>query len=170
MTTTQNLHLPQWEASDRIHHDDFNDAFAAIDTAVAANSTAIADKASTAALSAETRARQNADAALQSAVAQCGNCHIVAYTYTGNGNATHTVTFAKKPLFVFLIPAETSAERVFLNIVRGATSVQSQRQVNDSVCELTWSGNSLTLSARGPYAVMNAASTTYCCLALLTDE
>ena len=35
MTTTQNLHLPQWEADDRIMHGDFNDAFAAIDTAIA---------------------------------------------------------------------------------------------------------------------------------------
>lgn len=36
MNQTQNLHLPQWEASDRIHHDDFNAAMAKIDTAVAA--------------------------------------------------------------------------------------------------------------------------------------
>ena len=34
MNETVNLHLPQFEASDRIHHDDFNDAFAAIDAAV----------------------------------------------------------------------------------------------------------------------------------------
>ena len=33
MDYTQNLHLPQWEETDRIHHDDFNDAFAAIDAA-----------------------------------------------------------------------------------------------------------------------------------------
>ena len=36
MDYTQNLHLPQWVATDRIHHDDFNDAFGRIDTAVAA--------------------------------------------------------------------------------------------------------------------------------------
>ena len=36
MATTQNLHLPQFEGSDRIHHDDFNEAFEKIDTAVAA--------------------------------------------------------------------------------------------------------------------------------------
>ena len=34
MTETNNLHLPQWEETDRIHHDDFNDAMAKIDTAV----------------------------------------------------------------------------------------------------------------------------------------
>ena len=36
MTTTQNLHLPQWEETDRIQMDDFNDAMERIDTAVAA--------------------------------------------------------------------------------------------------------------------------------------
>ena len=36
MNETSNFHLPQFEASDRIHHDDFNAAFEKIDTAVAA--------------------------------------------------------------------------------------------------------------------------------------
>ena len=36
MDYTQNLHLPQWEASDRIMRTDFNDAMAAIDAALAA--------------------------------------------------------------------------------------------------------------------------------------
>lgn len=35
MTTTQNLHLPQWEESDRIMRTDFNDAMQSIDTALA---------------------------------------------------------------------------------------------------------------------------------------
>lgn len=35
MNYTQNLRLPQWEGSDRIHHDDFNEAFGKIDTALA---------------------------------------------------------------------------------------------------------------------------------------
>ena len=34
MNQTQNLHLPQWEAEDRILRTDFNDAMAAIDAAV----------------------------------------------------------------------------------------------------------------------------------------
>ena len=34
MNYTQNLRLPQWEGSDRIHHDDFNEAFGKIDAAV----------------------------------------------------------------------------------------------------------------------------------------
>lgn len=36
MDYTQNLHLPQWEKTDRIMMDDFNDAFDKIDAAVAA--------------------------------------------------------------------------------------------------------------------------------------
>ena len=34
MDYTQNLHLPQWEETDRIMMDDFNDAMAAIDAAM----------------------------------------------------------------------------------------------------------------------------------------
>lgn len=34
MNYTQNLRLPQWEGSDRIHHDDFNEAFGKIDAAI----------------------------------------------------------------------------------------------------------------------------------------
>lgn len=36
MNHTTNCNLPQWEADDRIHHDDFNDAMAKIDAGVAA--------------------------------------------------------------------------------------------------------------------------------------
>ena len=32
MNQTVNLHLPQFEATDRIHHDDFNEAFQTLDT------------------------------------------------------------------------------------------------------------------------------------------
>lgn len=35
MNYTQNLRLPQWEGSDRIHHEDFNEAFDKIDEAIA---------------------------------------------------------------------------------------------------------------------------------------
>ena len=40
MNHTTNLHLPQWEASDRIMHGDFNEAFAKIDAGIAAASAA----------------------------------------------------------------------------------------------------------------------------------
>ena len=36
MDYTQNLHLPQFAETDRIHHDDFNDAMSKIDMAVGA--------------------------------------------------------------------------------------------------------------------------------------
>ena len=41
MNQTQNLHLPQWEKTDRILHDDFNAAFAAIDTGIKAVNDAV---------------------------------------------------------------------------------------------------------------------------------
>lgn len=61
MEHTEYYHLPQWEETDRIMMDDFNDAFSKLDTAVKANSTAIASKADTSALAAETAARQAGD-------------------------------------------------------------------------------------------------------------
>ena len=79
MDYTQNLHLPQWEASDRIMHGDFNDAFAAIDAAVAE------------------KADATTVAALQSAVAG-----IVTGKYTGNGTSSRTIYVGFRPKAVFL--------------------------------------------------------------------
>ena len=63
MNKTANFQLTQWEKTDRIMMEDFNRDNAAIDTALKGN----ADKA----------------AALQTALASCGNCKIV-YGSTGN--------------------------------------------------------------------------------------
>lgn len=72
MTTTQNLNLPQWEKTDRIMMDDFNDAMSKIDAAVNAVSEATV-----------------------------GSIKITAGTYTGDGNvgmsAPNSLTFARKP-------------------------------------------------------------------------
>ena len=57
MNKTANFQLTQWEKTDRIMMEDFNRDNAAIDTALKGN----ADKA----------------AALQTALASCGNCKIV---------------------------------------------------------------------------------------------
>ena len=65
MNKTANFQLTQWEKTDRIMMEDFNRDNAAIDTALKSN----ADKA----------------AALQTALASCGNCQIGLSTYTGTG-------------------------------------------------------------------------------------
>ena len=79
MNHTQNLHLPQFAASDRIMHDDFNDAFSKIDAGVAANTAALALK---------------------------GNCRIEVQTYTGTGtygeNNPTRITFPRRPVMAFV--------------------------------------------------------------------
>ena len=80
MTETQNLHLPQWEAEDRIMRTDFNAAFAALDTAVKNNADAIAAKAGAADLTAEIAARQATD----TAVDKLGAKLLLDYTYSGS--------------------------------------------------------------------------------------
>ena len=60
MNQTENLHLPQWEADDRIMRTDFNAAMQSIDAGVKAANDAIAAKADAADLTAEIAARQAA--------------------------------------------------------------------------------------------------------------
>ena len=73
MDYTQNLHLPQWEADDRIMHDDFNNAFAALDAGV--------------------KAANDAAAAAP---------RIVTGTYTGDGGESVTIEFPFVPKFVVI--------------------------------------------------------------------
>ena len=84
MNKTANFQLTQWEKTDRIMMEDFNRDNAAIDTALKANADGVA--------------------ALQTALASCGNCKIVYGTYTGTDKYgdknPNTLTFAHKPVFV----------------------------------------------------------------------
>lgn len=100
MEHTEYYHLPQWEADDRIHHDDFNDAFAAIDTAVAGKAEA-------------------------SAVPKFYHG-----SYIGDGTATRTITlgFTPKALLIFghksesgsfyqsIIYVSQNISRAFMNV------------------------------------------------------
>lgn len=88
MNQTQNLHLPQWEESDRIMRTDFNDAMASIDAGVKAANDAIAAKANASALT-----------ALQSAMPR-----IVIGTYTGDGEEQRTVALSGQPQFLMVWP------------------------------------------------------------------
>ena len=67
MQQTNNYGLNQWEMTDLIKMEDFNGDNSKIDAAL---------KGQAAALAAETAAREAADAALQTAVAERGNCKI----------------------------------------------------------------------------------------------
>lgn len=66
MNQTQNLHLPQWEKTDRILHDDFNAAFAAIDTGIKAVNDAVTTLGTTKATAASVTALAGRVSAVES--------------------------------------------------------------------------------------------------------
>ena len=86
MENTSNYGLKRWDPEDRILHTEFNDNWDKIDTALKGN----ADKA----------------AALQTALASCGNCQIGISTYTGTGTRGEeyptVITFPKMPTVFFV--------------------------------------------------------------------
>ena len=86
MENTSNYGLKRWDPEDRILHTEFNDNWDKIDTALKGT----ADKA----------------AALQTALASCGNCQIGISTYTGTGTRGEeyptVITFPKMPTVFFV--------------------------------------------------------------------
>ena len=114
MNETVNLHLPQWEATDRIHHDDFNDAFAAIDTAVAAS----------------------------------GNCHIYTGSYEGDGTSGRTIDlgFTPKLLIVFGYYGESNKVAILFLTQNGQRHVATGTTTIETGYT-TLNGSRLTFSA-----------------------
>lgn len=76
--TTKNYALPKWKKSDFIQMDDFNDAFAKLDTALKAEADARAAADSTA---------SKALSALEQTVTKSMLCRIKYGSYTGNGKS-----------------------------------------------------------------------------------
>lgn len=155
MEHTPNYQLPHWALSDPIQMNDFNAAFAAIDTALKANA--------------------DAGAALTAALGAGGStCRIACGSYTGTGTAGASgptaLNLGFKPLLVFLINTESTAANEGLDInqtilVRPAaralkswaTSTELSVQWTDS--GVSWYGNSA-------YDQLNASTRTYAYVAL----
>ena len=94
MEHTPNYQLPRWALSDPIQMNDFNAAFAAIDTALKANA--------------------DTGAALTAALGAGGStCRIACGSYTGTGtvgaSGPNALSFGFKPLLVFLINTGATA-------------------------------------------------------------
>ena len=144
MDYTQNLHLPQWEADDRIMRTDFNDAMASIDTALAANTAALLGK---------------------------GNCELVTGSYVGTGiygEFQQTVfNFPGKPVVVFIgktpYPDTNYRELVFL--LRPVTWCYLG-STNTRII-VTWGETSVSLWAGSASTQLNETGTTYHYAALI---
>lgn len=132
MNKTPNYDLNQWEQTDRILMEDFNADNAKIDTA----------------LSAEQTARETAVAALNAAVAKCGNCRIVYGTYTGTGtygsSNPNKLTFDGDPLFVVIKGSVGDAPTLGIQAMRGWNVAFSGSDNHSTVCYLTWGTHSLS--------------------------
>ena len=128
MNKTANFQLTQWEKTDRIMMEDFNRDNAAIDAALKAN----ADKA----------------AALQTALASCGNCRITISNYKGTGTLGEahptSLTFAEPPLLVFILGPESG----FMARGRAMNAFQVS---SNSALATTWSTDQKTVSWYTPY-------------------
>ena len=126
MNKTANFQLTQWEKTDRIMMEDFNRDNAAIDTALKSS----ADKA----------------AALQTALASCGNCKIVYGTYTGNGKSgsanPNKLTFSGKPVLVIVQAQNNSTNFDFhLRMIRGCDWAVGDRNNYSYTNSVAWGEN-----------------------------
>ncbi len=154
MNKTQNYQLSQWEKSDKVLMEDFNADNAKID----------------AALKAEADARTGAVAALAGQMSGKGNCRIWSTTYTGATleGSSRTVTFPGRPLFAIFCDLSGG---LFYIIGYGATNAHSYSGGNGRFCEVSWSGNSVTLShPRSSLSCMDENGKAYLVVALIALE
>ena len=128
MNKTANFQLTQWEKTDRIMMEDFNRDNAAIDTALKSSADGVA--------------------ALQTALASCGNCRITISNYKGTGTLGEahptSLTFAEPPLLVFILGPESG----FMARGRAMNAFQSSSNATPTTI---WSADQKTVSWYTPY-------------------
>ncbi len=159
MDKTGNYQLCLWDAEDRILMGDFNEDNKTLD----------------AALHAEKEARENAVAALNAAVAKCGNCKIVYGSYAGDGTYGKdnpcTLNFNHKPVFLAIcIDDMGSSAPQRLIAIRGAKEAYSFPGEHNSDNTLTWNDKSVSWYDNSAYYQCNASGETYYYVALLAAD
>lgn len=173
---TENYGLCRWEATDQVLHTDFNEdnskieaALVKHDTAMAENAQAIQTEASARASGdlAEEQARTSAVASLMTELSKRGNCSIELKSYTGDGtygsgHAT-AISFSGTPQFVVVVNKSSGG---LTTLVKGCARGQV---IEDNVRSLSvsWSGNTVSLTANDMYTQMNEPGKTYLAIALV---
>ena len=128
MENTSNYGLKRWDPEDRILVEEFNDNWDKIDTALKSNADGVA--------------------ALQTALASCGNCQIGISTYTGTGTRGEeyptVITFPKMPT-VFFVRGRGTFFAAQGGASEGSLIVYDcgSAQIQDAL--LSWSGNQLSI-------------------------
>ena len=151
---TANYNLNQWQATDPVLHTDFNEDNSKLDAALTAlNATAQQHTAQLAQQAAELAVRGNITFATTS------------YVGTGPGN-TNTLTFAKKPIFVYIC-GPTEAANLFL--MQGQSRSMGHAGSVYANNNVTWSGNSVSWISmfENDLTQCNKKGATYLALALL---
>lgn len=134
MKQTENYQLNQWESTDRIMMEDFNNDNAKLDAALAGQGSQLT--------------------ALAASLAAKGNCKIAITSYTGAGGSRSdtpakptTVQFQKKPAF-FIIKGDTA---LFFATGASAMATCIAPNINWDMAvfgaTLTWNGPQVSISA-----------------------
>ena len=152
MNKTANFQLTQWEKTDRIMMEDFNRDNAAIDAALKSNADGVA--------------------ALQTALASCGNCKIVYGTYTGNGKSgsanPNKLTFDGKPVLVIVQAQSNTTDFDFhLRMIRGCNWAVGDRNNYSYTNSVAWGENFVLWTNDNAETQFNLQGSVYSDIALI---
>ena len=152
MENTSNYGLKRWDGEDRILHTEFNDNWDKIDTALKSSADGVA--------------------ALQTALASCGNCKIVYGTYTGNGKAgsanPNKLTFDGKPVLVIVQAQSNTTDFDFhLRLVRGCGWAVGDRGNYSYTSSVAWGENYVSWYNNKAETQFNLQGSVYSYIALI---
>ena len=152
MNKTANFQLTQWEKTDRILMEVFNSDNEKIDTALKSNADGVA--------------------ALQTALASCGNCKIVYGTYTGNGKSgsanPNKLTFDGKPVLVIVQAQSNTTNYDFhLRLVRGCGWAVGDRGNYSYTNSVAWGENFVSWTNDDAETQFNLQGSVYSYIALI---
>ena len=149
---TPNYRLSRWAGTDRILVEEFNDNWDKIDTALKGNADGVA--------------------ALQTALASCGNCKIVYGTYTGNGKYgsanPNKLTFSGKPVLVIVQAQSNTTDFDFhLRLVRGCGWAVGDRGNYSYTNSVAWGENYVSWYNDKAETQFNLQNSVYSYIALI---
>ena len=150
---TENHGLCQWEATDQVLREEFNQDNAKVDTSLKALDNLVTQHGEQ--LSAQ-----------ETAIAKLGNCTIYYTTYTGTGTTTSKQTFPGKPLVVMVADSQKGYSFIAW---RGMEVVLPHHQQSGILeLSLTWGENFLAWSHDSMVEkALNESGKTYQMVALL---
>lgn len=152
MNKTANFQLTQWEKTDRILMEEFNSDNEKIDTALKSGADGVA--------------------ALQTALASCGNCKIVYGTYIGNGKSgsanPNKLTFDGKPVLVIVQAQSNTTDFDFhLRMIRGCDWAVGDRNNYSYTNSVAWGENYVSWYNNKAETQFNLQGSVYSYIALI---